>query len=257
MEEYAKLGRQRIEHYEAAIKGRRQQTIIVESESELAKYGENEAFMDARKVKGYNFVWQALISDEIKSLKAFRSPELDGVTTKKHAGTHVIVHNEKHEPISESYITKDGQFMIYQTAFKDTNKGIPGKIPHNELGLQNFMHVAGKNAKNLQVIFLENVQNKEFWAITRQAYNDAKQPFDKVLTFQRGHPETGAAFDRFMGSPNLSSKFYSFANHHNEIGNRVPYKVVVSPKQHRAKIGDNPSTHYLNVAVVFKPMENA
>lgn len=51
--------------------------------------------------------------------------------------------------------------------------------------------------------------------------------FDQVVTFQKGTPQ----FNRLMGSPNLSSKFFAFTNHHNAIGNKLPIKIVLMPKQ--------------------------
>lgn len=87
-----------------------------------------------------------------------------------------------------------------------------------------------------------DIQNKEFWDIIRKSYNEKRQKFDQVLTFESGSSQ----FDRIMGSPNFGSKFLGFGHHHNAIGDKIPDKVIVIPKDVAG------AERKLTVAVVFR-----
>lgn len=165
-----------------------------------------EAFWDIRQMPEYLIDPQssALAGEQdLKVLRNFVSPEL-GFSFKKDQGAapvhRITVYNEAtKQPINAGTYDTDGKFIVFAAAFKENQAGIPPakRIPLNEMGMQNFLTAAGEKAKNLKAAFLFDVQNKEFWAITKQNYDDMKQSFDKVLTFERGSPQ----FDRYMGSP--------------------------------------------------------
>ncbi|CAG8957506.1 hypothetical protein HYFRA_00011488 [Hymenoscyphus fraxineus] len=250
MENYANLGRTQVNKYETAAKSDKPDTPMVNNEADLAKYGPNEAFMDIRVLKGqYKVDDTDVFINELKELKNFRTDELGfNINAAGLLRQTVVISVKDSKMINRGTYDKNGQFIVYQDAFKDADTAAGTKVPLNEIGMQQFQKATlvgtqdmGKT-KNFKAAFLMDVQNKEFWAITRENYNDMKQPFSEILTFNRGTPQ----FDRIMGSPNFNSKFYSFANHHNAIGNKVPDKVIVVPKQ-----AEN-SGNKLTVAVVFK-----
>lgn len=249
MDSYQRAGVAQLGMYETTARGNKADTPIVQTQQELAKYGKNEAFLDFRKNSAYKIDKQSVRLDDsvdLKVVKNFRSTEL-GFDSKSVRGmTQISVYVEKSSgsPIMRGTYDHEGGFIVYQTAFKKDNK-VPGATPLNEMSMQSFISAAGDKTKNLKAVFLMDVQNKEFWAITRQNYNDLKQPFTQVLTFQRNTPQ----FDRYMGSPNMNSKLYSFANHHNAIGNKIPTSIIVIPKQ-----AEN-SGNKLTAAVIFKDPE--
>lgn len=261
MNTYETKGKQQESAYEAAIKSGNDDTPIVGTEAELSGHEPNKAFLDITKNDQYK------VSDEIvtlsdiglKELKNFRAGELGFDIQSSKRLQQTVVKNVPGDPaanpasgdtINRGTYDTSGNFIVYQDAFKEANT-VTGakKTPLNEMGAQNFIRAAGDNAKNLKAAFLTDVQNKEFWGITRQNYNDMKQPFSQVLTFKSGTPQ----FDRYMGSPNFGSKWLSFINHHNAIGNAVPDKIVVIPKDYELPGSKPPVTvGTLTAAVVFK-----
>lgn len=250
MDIYATSGKNQVNNFLSvtkAPKGSKPDTQLVATEAELAKHGPNGAFLDIRKSDKYKIEDMTLHFSDLKTLKNFKWSELGfDIKDAGFVSKMVVTNKAPGSPtIIQGTYAKNGQFIVYQDAFKaaDTTPGT--KVPLNEMGLQNFIAAskdAPGGATNFKAAFLTNIQNKEFWAITRQNYNDKNQPFNQVLIFPRGTPE----FDRYMGSPNFNSKFFSFANHHEAIGNKVPDKVIVIPKQ-----AEN-SGNELTVAVVFK-----
>ncbi|KAG5983916.1 hypothetical protein E4U55_006699 [Claviceps digitariae] len=250
MHVYELAGSKQLEMLDARIKSHAPDTLIVETEADVAKHPKNTAFLDINKNDELMLDTQDVrihSGGELEILKEFGSPEIGfsmkGVGVLKQIaayprGSHAqFMNRATYDP--------EGRMIIFQDAFNELNVGKGAKrIPLNEMGLQNFMNVAGDKAKNLRAVFLMDVQNKEFWAITRECYNARGQPFTQILTFERGTAE----FNRFMGSPNFNSKFFSFANHHDALGNKVPYKVIVIPMQHaeEGKVGK------LTVGIVFK-----
>ncbi|OAQ59216.1 hypothetical protein VFPPC_16897 [Pochonia chlamydosporia 170] len=219
------------------------------SYGELAKHRKNEAFLDIKKNDELDVIDLDVIVNADPALKVvrnFRSGELGFDTSSLNMlrQTTVSVKGEPGSIINKGTYDKEGRFIMYQSAFKELNPK-NSKTPLNEMGMQSFISAAGDKTKNLKAVFLMDVQNKEFWAITRQNYNDLKQPFTQVLTFQRNTPQ----FDRYMGSPNMNSKLYSFANHHNAIGNKIPTSIIVIPKK-----AEN-SGNKLTAAVIFKDPE--
>ena len=243
MENYERSGRRQVDNYETITKSSKPDTAIVQTEAELDKYKPNEAFLDYRKNQNYELVDARVLTNEMKWSKNFKLSELGfKIEPGKFVDRVAVLYRKDKGMVNRGSYDPDGNFIMYQDAFKKTNDDVAKKLPLNEIGMQNFINVAGDNTKNLKAAFLMDVQNKEFWAITRQNYNDMKQPFDQVLTFEHGTPQ----FNRYMGSPSLFSKFYSFGNHHNAIGNKIPDKVIVIPKQAEGSGGQ------LTVAVVFK-----
>ncbi|KAG5923432.1 hypothetical protein E4U42_004963 [Claviceps africana] len=247
MSYYEKEGTAKLNMYQERIRSRAPDTLIVETEAEVAKHPKFAAFLDINKNNELDLVKQDVRLDdsqELKMLKEFTSAEL-GFSMKDIRNLRQIsVHPIRNHMvlINRGTYDADGKIILYQDAFNANNIGQGAKrIPLNEMGMQNFKSVAGDKTKNLRAVFLMNVQNKEFWGITRECYNARGQPFSEVLTFERGTAE----FNRFMGSPSFSSKFLSFANHHNAIDNKVPQRVIVMPEQHANSGGK------LTVAVVF------
>lgn len=247
MDTYEAGGQKQMNDYENIIKSGQDDTPIVDTVDDLAKYGKNKAFLDIRKNDQYQVVdTDVMVSDSLKELKNFQSGEL-GFDIKNTGFLRQTVVNKADggagQMINRGTYDKGGQFIVYQDAFKEANTITgPKKTPLNEMGTQNFIAAAGDNTGKFKAAFLTDIQNKEFWAITRQNYNDMKQPFDQVLTFKSGTPQ----FDRYMGSPNFGSKFFSFGNHHNAMGDGIPDKVIVIPKD-----VEN-SGNKLTVGVVFK-----
>ncbi|KAG6099711.1 hypothetical protein E4U30_006153 [Claviceps sp. LM220 group G6] len=248
MQHYEQEGTKQLHMYETKAKSHEPDTVIVATEAEVAHHPKNGAFLDINKNDELRLEKQDVRLDDgpsLKVLKEFNSQEL-GFSMKDVGNLkQVAVYPSKSHAqfINRGTYDPNGRIILYQDAFKDLNVGQGAKkIPLNEMGMQNFKSVAGEKTKNLKAVFLMDVQNKEFWAITRESYNARKQPFKEILTFPRGSPE----FNRFMGSPNFSSKFYSFANHHNAIGNKVPDKVIVMTREHPNSGGK------LTVAVTFK-----
>ncbi|KAI1840390.1 hypothetical protein JX266_013398 [Neoarthrinium moseri] len=234
MDEYAVAGKTQVDNYEAIMRSNRPDVLTVSSKAELEGSRPNEAFLDIRNNPDYQIVEVTFHPREINELKIFKASEL-GFEIKQSRLVQLTVRNPNDaQPISQALYDPDGNYIMYQVAFKDGNKATD-KVPLNEIGMQNFLRVAGpdkaKNkpdsTKNFKAAFLMDIQNKEFWGITRQNYNDMKQPFSEVLTFNRGTPQ----FDRYMGSPNIKSKFFSYGNHHNAIGNKVVDKIIIIPKQ--------------------------
>ncbi|USW57234.1 hypothetical protein Slin15195_G105530 [Septoria linicola] len=246
MTDYETLGRKQLDEYEAKAKSDSPDVALVKTEAELAQHPKDQAFLDVREVSGYKVDEQVIHTNDpaLKALKNFGSSDVGFSLKDSPSMTRqvVVTNKESGEMINRGTYDTDGKFIVYQDAFKDAQKDVNPKIPLNEIGVQNFKNAAGDKAKNLKAVYLTDVQNKELWGIVRQNYDDVKQPFEQVLTFQRGTPQ----FDRIMGSPNFSSKFYSFGNHHNALGNKVPDKVVVAPKQAPEGTGG------LTLAVVFK-----
>ena len=134
-------------------------------------------------------------------------------------------------------------------AFKDKNTGFTHPLPLNEMGMQNFINTAGANTKDLETVILADIQNKEFWAITEN-YNDKKQGFNQVLTFAKDTDKP--QFLRFMGSPNLASKFYAFSNHHNALDDNVPTSITIIPRQAQGTSGDPDFVTGLIAAIRFQ-----
>jgi hypothetical protein len=232
MQTYSSRGERALTSYEAAIKANKPDAITVTSKEGLKSHGKNEAFLDMQKLTGSYIVdvkpdtWFRGDSAH-KTLLNFKSSDIGFEINKSLNFKKIIVRNfGSHEAINTASFDPDGRFVVWEAAFKQAND-VADAIPLNELGMQSFIKAVGAKTKNLKVAFLANIQNKEFWAITRQNYNDKKAGFDRVLTFERGTEQ----FKRYMGSPNLGSKFYAFANHHRAISNRVPSKIVIMPKQ--------------------------
>jgi len=249
---YEQGGKDAVTNYQATVKNGKEDTKILDpATDDLSLLGKNpaEAFLDIRKNDQYQIVDTDVLISDVKELKNFQSGEL-GFDIKSSGLLRQTVVNtaDGRQMINRGTYDKGGQFIAYQDAFKDADTAAADKkIPLNEIGLQNFKAAAGVNTNKLKAAFLMDIQNKEFWGIIRNNYNDLKQPFDQVLTFKSGTPQ----FDRIMGSPNFKSKFFAFGNHHNDIGDPVPDKVIVIPK-------DAPdSGNKLTVAVVFKDADAA
>jgi hypothetical protein len=92
-------------------------------------------------------------------------------------------------------------------------------------------------------MFIVNIQNQEFWNVVRASYDERNKPFEQVLTFTPEHNK--AAFDRFMGTPNISSKLFGFSNHYIALGRNPPRSIVVIPQQ-------STGADELSIALVFK-----
>lgn len=243
---YESAGSQKQKDLIAAVRGDTNDVPIVKTNEELAGYPKNGAFLDLNQDKRYKVKEKmvSLADSELRALKNFRTPDL-GFNFKGPGKLLAMTVRDSKKSDSSEAITratyhKEGEFIIYEKAFKGNN--VPDGLPLNEMNMQIFKDVAGDKTKNFKAAFLMDIQNKEFWGITRQNYDDMKQPFTEVLTFKTGTPQ----FDRYMGSPNLNSKFFSFINHHNALGNKVPVKIVVIPKQVENSAGQ------LTAAVVFE-----
>ena len=246
IEEYEEKGKKVMENYEEVVKSDKPDTLIVQTEAELKDHDDKKAFLNFHKHGGYKTNNDNEVEfRSFKSLQNFKSSEIGFDIAPETKVTRVTVadkNDDKNNVIIISSYDPKGDFIVFQSAFKKGNNEIPGHVPLNEMNMQNFIKVAGHNTKNVRAAFIENIMNKGFFDITRQNYNDMKQPFDKMLTFNRGTPQ----FDRFMGSEIIWSKVVSFTNHHNAIGNKIIEKIVVVPKQ--AKNSDEE----LAVAIVFK-----
>ncbi|KAK8003963.1 hypothetical protein PG989_003682 [Apiospora arundinis] len=244
MDDYAKSGKTQVDNYVTITKGNKPDVLTVASKADLAGKEKNTAFLDIRKNPNYEVDEQQhqYVNVDLKELKNFKPAELGFDINAPGTSTKVTVRraSDKKDINIGTYDPK-GNFIYYESAFKEANN-VEDKIPLNEVGMQNFKKIAGDNTKNFKVAFLANIQNKEFWEITRQNYNDVKQPYSQVMTFEHGTPQ----FDRYMGSPNINSKFFSWGNHHNAIGNKQVDKIVVIPKQVEGSGGK------MTAALIFK-----
>jgi hypothetical protein len=137
-------------------------------------------------------------------------------------------------------IDNAGRYFIMQDSFKYEDKSNSG-IPLNEIVMQNFLDVAKSKASDFRVMFIVNVQNQEFWDVTRANYDSSDTPFDQVMTWK----SDSFQFKRYMGSPNISSKLFGFLNHHIALGKRKPVQIVVIPQQVK-------NSEDLSVALVFE-----
>ncbi|SMQ50234.1 unnamed protein product [Zymoseptoria tritici ST99CH_3D7] len=187
-------------------------------------------------------------------LKIFNSNELGFNLKDNKANVKMIsIANKKGgAPINRGIYDTEGRFIMYQEADKRAQPKDGYQLPVWEMGMQSFIESAPGKTQNLKVVFLMDIQNTEFYKIVRANYNEAKQPFDQILTFNSGTP----AFNRIMGSPNFRSKFLAYGYHHNAIGNKVPDKVVVAPKQAQ-KLAEGVSGTQLYAAVIFKEAASA
>ncbi|KAK8132089.1 hypothetical protein PG999_000262 [Apiospora kogelbergensis] len=244
MDSYANSGKTQVKNYVEITKGSRPDAITVASKKDLEGKKQNTAFLDIRKNPNYEVQEEPFqfVNVNLKELKNFKPAELGFDINALGTFTKVTVKraSDKQDINIGTYDPK-GNFIYYESAFKDANT-VEDKIPLNEMGMQNFKKIAGDNTKNFKAAFLGDIQNKEFWEITRQNYNDMKQPYSQVMTFEHDT----AQFERYMGSPNLNSKFFSWGNHHNAIGNKVVDKIVIIPKQ-----AEN-SGRKMTAALVFK-----
>ncbi|CAK3917485.1 Hypothetical predicted protein [Lecanosticta acicola] len=262
MDDYQRDGRNQMAMYQNTIKQNTPDTAVVEDKAQLANHGPQKAFLDVTRNENYYITGQQLgLADPyIKLLMAnFRPSEL---------GFSFEIKDPKREAYQlravwsadanvKNFINRGtydplGNFIMYQDAFR-TNERAPAdeRVPLGEMGLQLYQQALSTTQRttgNLKAAFLMNIQNKGFWAITIQNYNDLRTPLDKVLTFKSGTPQ----FERYMGSDNLKSKFYAFANHHWAIGNKIPDQIIVVPKQAMktdATIGQSPQ---LIAVVIFR-----
>ncbi|SMR51210.1 unnamed protein product [Zymoseptoria tritici ST99CH_1E4] len=187
-------------------------------------------------------------------LKIFNSNELGFNLKDNKANVKMIsIANKKGgAPINRGIYDTEGRFIMYQEADKRAQPKDGYQLPVWEMGMQSFIESAPGKTQNLKVVFLMDIQNTEFYKIVRANYNEAKQPFDQILTFNSGTP----AFNRIMGSPNFRSKFLAYGYHHNAIGNKVPDKVVVAPKQAQ-KLAEGVYGTQLYAAVIFKEAASA
>lgn len=253
MAEYEKVGQEQLAAYQKAIDDRIPDTVIVTSPAELSRHEKNKAFLDFRTNPEYNVLDKtvALRDPELRSLKRFTSSELGFSMNEGQSEflKKVVVWGPDPEkssvdkPIFEATFDSGGKFIIYQHAFKENQSKLSITVPLNEVSMQSFLSASKEKSKEFKVAFIQNVQNKAFWEIVRQSYNDRKQPYTQILTFERGTTQ----FERIMGSPNFASRFFSFANHHNALGDKIPKRIVVAPKQTSEEV-----VKTLDVALIFE-----
>ncbi|CAG8956015.1 hypothetical protein HYFRA_00008871 [Hymenoscyphus fraxineus] len=242
MEFYAEKGRKQLNIYEEIVRSNKKDTETVLTKEDLVKHRKDSAFIDVTKSAEYEvYEIENWIDESFAYLpKLYKSEEIGiGLNRVPVLTTTTVYTEDTMGLICRATYADDGQFIIYQHAYKE-NDGV-GEIPINEIQMQNFFAASKENAKNFRAAFFENIQNKEFWAITRENYNDMKQPYTKALTFERGTPQ----FDRYMGSPNIWSKFWGFGNHHNALGKPIPMRIIITPTQ-------VPNSFGLGAAIVFK-----
>ncbi|CAG8977876.1 hypothetical protein HYALB_00001753 [Hymenoscyphus albidus] len=242
MEFYAEKGRKQLNIYERIVRSNRKDTKTVLTKEDLVKYNKGSAFLDVTKNAEY-LVWDSenWIDESFAYLpKLYKSDEIGFDLNRVPILTTTSVYTaDKMGLVCETTFADNGLFIIYQHAYKENDD--VGEIPINEIQMQTFFDASKGNSRSFRVAFLENIQNKEFWAITRENYNDMRQPYTKVLTFERGTPQ----FDRYIGSPNIWSKFWGFGNHHNALGKPILMRIIVTPAQVSNAFG-------LGAAIVFK-----
>ncbi|EME80201.1 uncharacterized protein MYCFIDRAFT_77963 [Pseudocercospora fijiensis CIRAD86] len=162
MSHYETHGREQLDMYEAIIKSKSEDTKIVQTQDELIKYPPNQAFIDGRNIPDYNFRTHVVMTSDIdREPLSFRSSDV-GFPIKNQQVHEITVGNQKGQVVNRSSYNTDGNSIVYSIAFKKANNDVRGHIPLNELGLQNFIRIAGPKTKNLQAVFLTNIQNKEF-----------------------------------------------------------------------------------------------
>lgn len=246
----------KVDNFRRAKEENKLDTKLVTTHAELEANEKFTAFLDINKLeKDYK------LDEEFKAgpgyrdfpeLKIFNKDELGFDMSAPKQMMRVVVTNGGQTgtkpTINKGTYDKNGEFMILEEAFKINDE--KRKVPINEIGYQAYAKTAGENTKNLKGMFLMDVQNKEFWAITRTNYNEAGYNFDQVVTFKRGTPAETAQFERFLGSPNINSKFNSLTNHHGATGGREPTKIIIVPKQ--AKRADDTPNGKLTAALVFE-----
>lgn len=249
MPSYENAGISQLSNYQTAITKKVPDTKIVESEEDVAKEPVNRAFLDIHKIDELQLDTSLMRIDqeaEFSVLKTKFDQSMLGFNMRSENNNHQITITPNKQPgvvIMRTTYNKGGKFIIFQDAFKEKNVGTGAKkLQLNEMVMQNFLTVAGEKSNKLEVVFFMNIQNKEFWAITKQNYHDKGKPLSEMLRFQRGSPQ----FNRFMGSPNVHSKFFGFANHHGAIGNKIPKEFIVIPRQVEGSGGK------LTVALTFE-----
>jgi hypothetical protein len=242
-------GRRQWEAYNAAIKAHTRDTKIVSDKSKLPAEagGSRSAFLDVQSVKGYQIKTKKISNPtqgNLKSISLFRKAEtsVDIKNTEAAQEIQIVPSADTSKSIVKMTIDAAGRYFVMQDSFKATDQTGSG-IPLNEMVMQNFLHVAGKNSKDFAVMFIVNIQNQEFWNVVRASYDEIGKPFDRVEEFT---PENNkVAFDRFMGTPNINSKLFGFANHYDALGKKKPLSIVVIPQQYK-------HADELSIALVFE-----
>jgi hypothetical protein len=241
-------GKRQWDAYLAAVRKHAQDTKIIQDKSQLpaSAGGVKTAFLDVQSVKGYQIKSKKISNPtqgNLHSIGLFDEDETSLIikNTEMAQEVQIVPSADTGKSIVKMTIDSGGRYFIMQDSFKATDQTGSG-IPLNEMVMQNFLDVAGTNADKFTVMFIVNIQNQEFWNVVRASYDEAKKPFDRVLTFT---PEKQkAAFERFMGTPNISSKLFGFQNHYNAIGKKTPKSIIVIPKQ-------SPDADDLSIALVF------
>ena len=245
MNEYQDLGDQQIAAYGAVLKSDKPDTSILKTKEEVDQHPLKTAFLDYRENKGYKTKQKTDVNTAgLKPVWNFKESDIGFNIRDTDKVTQITVSREGNtegEVITEGAFDPNGKFMVYSNTFKVENDLVPDHVPLNEIAMQNFINVAGANTKNLQAAFITNVKNKGFYDITKRNYFDAKQTFQRVVSFPRGTLE----FSRIIGSDNVFSKMFSYMNHHNALGDKEIKKIVIMPRQSPG------SDSELSIAIVF------
>lgn len=244
---YEKDGKDRMNELTNTLRSKTSDVVLVDDHKELSKFPKNRAFQKLTEMPNYTILKKPVTVHDIKSFEAFTPAELgfaykpgdklmeyatvdtDQLEKTKDGWAKDKDGNIKgaEYPVVRATYDPDGKYIIYQEAYKNTQPEEGDKLPIPEIGMQNFLDFTGDKAKHLKVALLANIKNEQTWDMTRDTYNELKIKFDQRKTFEKGTKE----FDRFVGSPNFGSKFFGYGNHHNAIGNKIPYKVTIVPKQ--------------------------
>lgn len=255
MSAYEEAGKKAYDAYAAAVSGGTADTTTT---TDINKVVSLKVFPAAFTVE--NAVYRKtdpiceLYAAVVPELKYFAAAQLGFNFDRKLGGKLFCVETVTNVPsksgetmptILKGAYDKTGFVQIGMDAFKDNDKTAKTdkhRLPVNELSWQTAMSVAGSNAKNLQVIFLTNIQNMGFWAIAAQNYKEANIAPDTVAVWEPKDKKHTVWFERLLGSDNIHGKILALTNHHTAIGNKKIARVVTIPRQAMAKLGATGAT---------------
>lgn len=271
MSVYEAAGKKSYTDYIDAVSHKTDDTTTTTERDKIVK---NKVFPDAFQIK--DSVYQLADSKEelytdYPELKYFSAPDLGGFDVSKKLGGQRLTHktitnkppasqqNSGMPTILEGVYDKSGLVQVALNAFKgndNTAKTSDYRLPVNELSWQTWTSVAnskqGNNLKNLQIIFLVNIQNTGFWQIAAENYKEAGIAPNKVAVWEPKDAKHTVWFERFLGSDNINGKMIALKNHHTEIGDKKIARVVTMPRQAIAALGaPGPTSMKFTAALVL------
>ncbi|KAI9712382.1 MAG: hypothetical protein M1820_001595 [Bogoriella megaspora] len=235
---YQQKGKTRMEEYSHALISKTEDTKVLNDVKEVDVRGKT-SFLDIRHNAKYLGVSGSRVFHTFPELKVFREADLSLDVKTLKSLREITVSDATSKAIIKPIINRgtydpNGEVIIAQVAFKandQTPRDSPERVPVNEISWQAYASVAKgtDKQKRLKVIFFMDIQNRGFWSITAQNYEQAGIPTDKMHVWTAAdHLES---FQRFIGSDTINGKVRFLTNHHIAIGNKTLAKVITIPKQ--------------------------